>query len=555
MPERIFIGVAWPYANGPLHLGHLAGCYLPADIFARYHRMRGNEVLMVSGSDSHGTPIMRTADAEGVMPREVVEKYHASFLRSFERLGITFDLFTTTMTDNHREVVQGILKTLDEKGYLYSGSMKVAYSPDFHRFLPDRYVQGTCPHCAHVDARGDQCENCGRILDPIDLLHPAYRHEGTNYPVEIHDTEHLFFKLSAFEKPLLDWLRPKDYMRPNVRNFSIGFLEEGLKDRAISRDIDWGIPVPIEGFDDKRIYVWFEAVTGYLSASKEWAARSGDPEAWRPFWEDASTKSYYFIGKDNIPFHTIIWPAMLLGHGGLNLPTDVPANEFLTLEGKQLSTSKNWAVWVPDYLDKFAPDPLRYHMTATMPETGDSDFSWADYVRRNNDELVATFGNLVHRVLTQVYRNFEGAVPDPGDLGADDHTLMNKTDEALDAVAASLESTHFREALHGAMGLAREANRYLDAQAPWKQVKEDKQAAARSLYTSLYAISGLKIMMYPFIPFSAQLLHEMTGLSGKVESADWAIDQPEPGRPIPEPTPLFTKLDDSVAAEMLTALG
>ncbi len=555
MPERIFIGVAWPYANGPLHLGHLAGCYLPADIFARYHRMRGNDVLMVSGSDSHGTPIMRTADAEGVSPREVVEKYHASFLDSWERLGITFDLFTTTMTDNHKEVVQELIQTLDKHGYIYPDIMKVAYSADFERFLPDRYVQGTCPHCNYPSARGDQCENCGRLLDPVDLIDPVYRHEGTNYPVEIRDTEHLFFKLSAFQQQLIEWLEPKEYMRPNVRNFSRGYLGEGLKDRAISRDIDWGIPVPIDGFEEKRIYVWFEAVTGYLSAAKEWAQRSGDAEAWRPFWEDSSTKAYYFIGKDNIPFHTIMWPAMLLGHGGLNLPTDVPANEFLTLEGKQLSTSGNWAVWVPDYLDRFAPDPLRYHLSATMPESSDSDFSWGDYVRRNNDELVATFGNLVHRVLTQVHRNFEAAVPDPGDLDPQDHELMTKTDAALDAVASSFEATHFREALNAAMGLARETNRYLDTQAPWKQVKEDRQAAARSLYTSLYAISGLKVMLYPFIPFSAQRLHELMGLSGKVESVEWAIDRPEPGRPIPEPSPLFTKLDDSVAAEMVALLG
>ncbi|MEE8518830.1 MAG: methionine--tRNA ligase [Dehalococcoidia bacterium] len=555
MPERIFIGVAWPYANGRLHLGHLAGCYLPADIFARYHRMRGNDVLMVSGSDSHGTPIMRTADAEGVSPREVVEKYHASFLDSWERLGITFDLFTTTMTDNHKEVVQELIQTLDKHGYIYPDIMKVAYSPDFERFLPDRYVQGTCPHCNYPSARGDQCENCGRLLDPVDLIDPVYRHEGTNYPVEIRDTEHLFFKLSAFQQQLIEWLEPKEYMRPNVRNFSRGYLGEGLKDRAISRDIDWGIPVPIDGFEEKRIYVWFEAVTGYLSAAKEWAQRSGDAEAWRPYWEDSSTKAYYFIGKDNIPFHTNMWPAMSLGHGGRNLPTDVPANEFLTLEGKQLSTSGNWAVWVPDYLDRFAPDPLRYHLSATMPESSDSDFSWGDYVRRNNDELVATFGNLVHRVLTQVHRNFEAAVPDPGDLDPQDHELMTKTDAALDAVASSFEATHFREALNAAMGLARETNRYLDTQAPWKQVKEDRQAAARSLYTSLYAISGLKVMLYPFIPFSAQRLHELMGLSGKVESVEWAIDRPEPGRPIPEPSPLFTKLDDSVAAEMVALLG
>ena len=555
MSERIFIGVAWPYANGPLHLGHLAGCYLPADIFARYHRMRGNDVLMVSGSDSHGTPIMRKAEDDGVTPRELVEQYHASFPQSWEQMGITFDLFTTTMTDNHRETVSALLLELHEQGLIYADTMKVAYSPDFQRFLPDRYVQGTCPHCNFRDARGDQCDNCGRILDPIDLIDPAYRHQGQHFPVEIRDTEHLFYKLSAFGDQLLDWVKPQDHWRPNVKNFTRGYLTEGLKDRAISRDIDWGVPIPIPGFEEKRIYVWFEAVTGYLSASKEWAARSGDPEAWRPFWEDPSTRAYYFIGKDNIPFHTIIWPAMLLGKGGLNLPYDVPANEFLTLEGKQLSTSRNWAVWVPEYLERFPPDPLRYHLAANMPESSDADFSWGEYVRRNNDELVATFGNLVHRVLTQVYRNFDEAVPDPDGLRAEDDELIAKADAALESIGASIAAVRLREAINGAMGLARETNRYIDAQAPWKQVKEDKGEAARTLFTSLYAISALKTAFYPFLPFTAQTLHEALGLGGNVETMEWTVERPVPGTQLPEPAPLFTKLDASLADTMAAQLG
>jgi methionyl-tRNA synthetase len=340
-----------------------------------------------------------------------------------------------------------------------------------------------------------------------------------------------------------------------VKNFTRGYLTEGLKDRAISRDIDWGVPLPIPGYEEKCIYVWFEAVCGYLSASKEWAQRSGDPEAWRPFWEDPSTKSYYFIGKDNIPFHTIIWPAMLLGYGGLNLPYDVPSNEFLTLEGKQLSTSRNWAVWVPDYLDHFPPDPLRYHIAATMPETGDSDFSWADYVRRNNDELVATFGNLVHRVLTQVYRNFDETIPEPGVLRPEDIELIAKADVSLDAVATSLKAVHLREALNGAMALAREANRYIDTQAPWKQVKENKDKAAKTLYTTLYVLSALKTTFYPFLPFSSQRLHELLGFTGDLIDRPWTVERPVPGTKVPQPTPLFTKLDDSVADEMVALLG
>ena len=555
MPERILIGVAWPYANGPLHLGHIAGAYLPADIFARYHRMRGNEVLMVSGSDSHGAPITMRADAEGVPPREVVERFHASFLESWERLGISFDLFTTTMTDNHREVTHDLWRTLQAEDYIYEASMKVAYSPDFDRFLPDRYVRGVCPKCGFEDARGDQCDNCGAILDPVDLGNPAYIVDGERYPVEIRDTEHQFLRLSAFRDQLAAWVEEQRHWRPNVRNFTLGFLREGLKDRAITRNLDWGLPVPAEGYEDRRIYVWFEAVIGYLSASVEWAARKGEPDAWRPFWEDPSTRSYYFVGKDNIPFHTIIWPAMLLGQAAYILPYDVPANEFLNLEGRQLSTSRNWAVWVPDYLDRFPPDPLRYHLAANLPETGDADFTWSEYVRRNNDELVATFGNLVHRVLTQVYRNFDRCVPDPGDLGEADRELIGKAEAAMSAVAESLEAVRLREALNVSMGLARDANRYLDAQAPWQQVKTDKAAAGRTLYTVMQALMALRVTLNPFLPFSSQRLHELLGRDGNVEDVGWCFETSEPGAPLPEPKPLFTKLDDFVADEMLAKLG
>ncbi|MDE2836462.1 MAG: methionine--tRNA ligase [Chloroflexota bacterium] len=555
MPERILIGVAWPYANGPLHLGHIAGAYLPADVFARYHRMRGNDVLMVSGSDSHGAPITMRADVEGVPPREVVERYHASFLESWERLGITFDLFTTTMTDNHRKVTHDLWRSLQQRGYIYESSMKVAYSPDYDRFLPDRYVRGVCPKCQFEDARGDQCDNCGSILDPVDLGNPAYNVDGERHPVEIRDTEHQFLRLSAFRDQLAAWVEEQRHWRPNVRNFTLGFLREGLKDRAITRNLDWGLPVPVEGYEDRRIYVWFEAVIGYLSASVEWAARNGQPEAWRPYWEDPATRAYYFVGKDNIPFHTIIWPAMLLGQAAYILPYDVPANEFLNLEGRQLSTSRNWAVWVPDYLDRFPPDPLRYHLAANLPETSDADFTWSEYVRRNNDELVATFGNLVHRVLTQVYRNFDKCVPDPGDLGVADKELIGKAEAAMGAVAESLEAVRLREALNTSMGLAREANRYLDAQAPWQQVKSDKTAAGRTLYTAMQALMALRVTLHPFLPFSTQRLHELLGRAGRVQDVGWHLEASEPGAPLPEPTPLFAKLDDSVAAEMLAKLG
>jgi methionyl-tRNA synthetase len=354
MSERIFIGVAWPYADGPLHLGHIAGCYLPADIFARYHHLKGNQVLMVSGSDQHGTPITIKAEQEGKTPGEITAKYHRQFLDSWQRLGIAFDLFTTTGTANHAQVAQDMFLTLLDKGYIYKDTVSQPYCPQCQRFLPDRYVEGTCPFCGSAGARGDQCDDCGKPLNPVELVEPRCRLCGAT--PQFKDSEHFFLKLSAFQKELADWVGKQSHWRPNVANLTQRYLKEGLKDRAITRDIDWGVAVPVEGFENKRIYVWFEAVIGYLSATKEWAKSKGYEESWRSFWQNKGAKSYYFIGKDNIPFHTIIWPAMLLGYGGLNLPYDVPANEFLTIEGKKLSTSRNWAVWLPDYLSRYARD-------------------------------------------------------------------------------------------------------------------------------------------------------------------------------------------------------
>ena len=546
MAERIFIGVAWPYANGWPHLGHIAGAYLPADIFARYHRLKGNQVLMVSGSDQHGTPITLQAEQEGVSPQQVVDKYHASFLESWKGLGIEFDLFTTTGTENHRETVHALFRTLQEKGHIYEGIMPLPYCEYDRRFLPDRYVEGICPFCHHPGARGDQCDNCGKTLDPQDLIEIRCRLCG-NTPV-IRDSQHLFMRLSAFQEPLLEWVRRQDHWRPSVLNFTRRYLEEGLRDRAITRDISWGVPVPVAGFEEKRIYVWFEAVIGYLSASKEWAQRQGDAERWREFWQE-ECRSYYFLGKDNIPFHSIIWPAMLMGAGDLNLPYDVPANEFLNLAGRQLSTSRNWAVWVPDYLERYPPDPLRYHLSASMPETSDSDFSWREYVRRNNDELVATYGNLVHRVLTFTYRNYEGRVPEPGPLGEQDQRVLARAGEALEAVGRHLAACHFRQGLQEVMALAQEGNRYLDGKAPWSTIKDDRQATATTLWTALCVISALKTIAYPFLPFTSEQLHHMLGFAGSLRDTGWQAQRPEPGQPLEDPKPLFTKLEASVAEE------
>ena len=574
MGEKIFIGVAWPYANSPLHIGQIAGAYLPPDIFARYHRMKGNEVLMVSGSDQHGTPITIRAEQEGKSPAEIAGRYHKQFLESWQKFGITFDLFTTTGTANHAEVAQDIFLTLLDKGYIYKDKGLQPFCPECKRFLPDRYIEGICPHCDDTGARGDQCDQCGRPLNTIELVEP--RCGICSAAPEFRESEHFFLKLNAFENKLITWVRQQKHWKPNVYNFTLSYLENGLKDRAITRDINWGVPLPLEGYDGKRLYVWFEAVIGYLSASKEWAKSTGDSEKWREFWQ-GEAKSYYFIGKDNIPFHTIIWPAMLMGYGGLNLPYDVPANEYLTIECKKLSSSRNWAVWLPDYLSHYDPDPLRYLLSANMPETGDTNFSWREFVRRNNDELVATYGNLVQRVLTFVYRNFDGCVPEYSkynilgiylnDLNKDmrkdivdiDEQSINEIEDAKELlfreVGDLISKCKFRQAMLCIMKKAQETNQYLDRKSPWKVIKRDKQAAADSLYIALYVISCLKTTLYPFLPFSSQKLHRMLGFDGNIEDYGWQPLVPEPGQKMLPPEPLFKKLDEELIVEETARLG
>jgi len=549
--ERIYIGVAWPYANGPLHLGHIAGAYLPADIFARYHRLKGNEVLMVSGADQHGTPITIKAEQEGKPPAEIAARYLEEFRDCWRRLGISFDLFTSTGTANHAAVAQDIFLTLLNKGHIYRATVSQAYCPGCQRFLPDRYINGTCPNCRSPRARGDQCDDCGKPLNPGEMSDARCR--LCNTPAEFRESEHFFLKLSAFQEQLASWVSRQKHWRPNVLGLTRRYLDEGLKDRAITRDMEWGIPVPVPGYESKRIYVWFEAVIGYLSASRQWAKENGDAEQWRPYWQ-GNTRSYYFIGKDNIPFHTLIWPAMLMGYGGLNLPYDVPANEFLTLEGQKLSTSRNWAVWLPDYLARYDPDPLRYILSVNMPETGDTDFSWREFVRRNNDELVATYGNLVNRVLTLVYRNFDGCVPTVP-AGGPAHGLLDSARNALDRTGGNLGRCQFKEAIRTAMSLAHEANRFLEETSPWQTIKADREAAARSLYTALAVITQLKTMLYPFLPFSSRKLHEYLGFPGTLQDAGWRwLDLP-PGQQLARPAPLFTKLDESLAEEETARLG
>ncbi len=544
--------MAWPYANGPLHLGHIAGAYLPADIFSRYHRAKGNDVLMVSGSDQHGTPITITAEQEGKTPGDIAAKYHRSFLECWRKLGIQFDLFTSTGTANHAEVVLDIFKTLKDKGYIYEGTMFLPYCQHCQRYLPDRYVEGTCPFCGYEGARGDQCDKCGKPLSPLELVNPRCRTCGTR--PEARESKHFFLRLSAFESQLLDWVKLKTHWRPNVLNFTLRYLEDGLKDRAITRDIEWGIPVPEPGFERKRIYVWFEAVIGYLSASKEWASLGSDADRWKTFW-DRDAKSYYFIGKDNIPFHTMIWPAMLMGYGGLRLPYDVPANEFLTIEGRKLSTSHHWAVWVPDYLERYDPDPLRYLLSINMPETADADFSWREYVRRNNDELVATYGNLVHRVLTFTQRHFDGRVPQPSELDGVSKSLLEKARNTVDTVDGALYHCRFREGIRAAMSLAQETNRYLEEKSPWKIIGTAKETAGTAIFVSLCTISSLKTILCPFLPFSSQKLHRFLGSEGSVTDEGWGFRELTPGTRLPPPEPLFAKLEEKIITEENSRLG
>ncbi len=590
MPEHIHVSVAWPYANGDLHAGHLAGAYLPADIFARFHRLKGNHVLMVSGSDAHGTPITVEADRLGLSPRAVFEHYHHRFLVTQQRIGISYDLFTHTDTENHHHIAQDIFRRLLERGYLYTEKQRLLYSETEGRFLPDRYVEGTCPVCGYADARGDQCDNCGNLLDAVDLINPRSKTDGST-PV-IRETEHYFLNLPAFIDELRAYLNDPvkaQTWRPNVLRVSQNKVED-LKGRPITRDIAWGIAVPLEGWEDKRMYVWFEAVMGYFTASVEWARNSGQPDAWKRWWYNPAAKIYNFIGKDNIEFHTIIWPAELKGIDGLyaadgdgpiSLPYDVPANEFMNIEGQQFSKSRNWAIWVPDILDRYDPDPIRYYIAMTFPESRDSDWSWGGFITRNNTELLAAWGNLVNRVLKFAHKHFDGAVPDPGALRAMDEEIIGKVEGGFETVGGLLAAVRLRDALTEGIALAREVNAYLD-RAPWfKVVKEDKATAATTIYTALRCIDNLKTLLAPFLPFTSQQVHEFLGYDGTLfgeqrietfqererphEALTYHVDERVVGRWEPsalpvgqalrEPQPLFRKLEPTLIDEERARLG
>ncbi len=550
MSERILVCVAWPYAKSVTHVGQIVGSILPGDIFARYQRMAGNTVLMVSGSDAHGTPITVEADARGITPNEVVEQYHAEILRVWERLGISWDNYTITTTQNHAEVVQAFFLRLLERGYLYTETMQSPYCPTDRRFLQDRYILGTCPNCGYPKARGDQCENCGKILDPEQLIDPYCRIcLSKTSKIEFRATEHYMWDLPKLQEPLAAWLASStDHWRQHVVHFVESWLKEGLRPRAFTRDLDWGVPVPVAGFENKRIYVWYDAVMGYLSATVEWAKKQGTPDAWREWWETTPeqpmpSKTYYFIGKDNISFHAVIWPALLLGHGDLVLPYDVPANEFMQMGGQKASASEGNVVWTPDALDRYGPDALRYYLAAVMPETRDTTYSDEELVRRNNDELVAAFGNAAHRTLTFVQRHYDAKVPDAGEMLPDDQALLTAASTAFVNAGEAINAVHLRDGLGEAMSLARAVNKYLDEQAPWKTIKTDHARAGTSLHVVIQALGALRVLFAPYLPHSAQHLHTLLGFGGSVDECRWAFAPVPSGQALPPPEPLFAKFE------------
>ncbi|MBV7329692.1 methionine--tRNA ligase [Chloroflexi bacterium TSY] len=516
--QKILVGVAWPYANGEKHIGQIAGAYLPPDIFARYHRMVGNDVLMVSGSDTHGTPVTLQAEAEGVTPIDIIDKYHPLFIDGCLKMGITFDLFTHTDTQNHWDVTHKLFQTHLAHEYLYTDTQQL-FDPMAGRFLADRYVEGICPVCGDENARGDQCDNCGSLYETLELKNPRSKLTG-NTELEIRETEHFFLDMGKMNEPLLQWIQEgKEHWRPNVLNFTRGQLElRELRGRPITRDIEWGVTVPVEGYDDKRIYVWYDAVIGYLSAAIEWAQLYNMPDAWRDWWDadvNPAARIYNFIGKDNIPFHAIIWPGMLQayseGEEHLNLPYDVPSNEYLMLGGEQFSTSRGRVIGWNTVLAEYQADAWRYALTALAPETADVDFTWDDFKERVNSELVANWGNLVNRVLGFAYKRFDGAVPTPEAFDETDEALINDIRAGFESVAALYEAVKLKAALTEVRRLSQRVNQYLNEKAPWQLIKSDPAMAGTAIYVALQAIDWLKLMWGPILPQSSEQLHQMMG--------------------------------------------
>ena len=595
MPSsHVLTAVAWPYANGPRHIGHVSGFGVPSDVFARYMRMAGHDVLMVSGTDEHGTPILVQADKEGVSARELADRYNKVIVEDLQALGLSYDLFTRTTTRNHYAVAQEMFRTLHRNGYMVEQTTKGAISPSTGRTLPDRYIEGTCPICGYGAARGDQCDNCGNQLDPTDLINPVSKIDGET--PEFVETTHFFLDLPALAEALGEWLQTRTDWRPNVLRFSQNLLED-LKPRAMTRDIDWGVPVPLPGWEDnpaKRLYVWFDAVIGYLSASIEWARRQGEPERWREWWCEPDARSFYFMGKDNITFHSQIWPAELLGYDGrgsrggtpgefgtLQLPTEVVSSEFLTMEGRKFSSSRSVVIYVRAFLSRYDADALRYYIAVAGPENQDTDFTWAEFLRRTNDELVAGWGNLVNRSISLAAKNV-GAVPEPGALEPVDEALLAVSREAFDTVGALLERSRIKAAVTEAMRVVGETNKYLSDMEPWKLAKTDPARMATVLYVALQLVDDCKTLLTPFLPHSSQQVHELLGGAGDwsgfpeirevtedgsdapylvitgsyaLAAARWGSTPLVPGTPLAPPTPIFRKLDPSIVDDELRRLG
>jgi methionyl-tRNA synthetase len=555
MTQNVLVCTAWPYASGPIHLGHLAGHLIPPDIYTRFRRMRGDRAILISGSDEHGTPITIAAEGEGLTPQELVDRVHGDIERAIEEMGIKFSLYSRTTAPHHEATVHELFNAIKDNGHIREYEMEAMYCVHDERFLPDRYVEGTCPNCGYESARGDQCDECGHTHEPIELALPRCKICGN--PPERRSTKHMFFALGNFEDELRVWIEGKEGWRPNVVKSTLNWLDQGLRDRAVTRDIGWGITVPVPGYEDKRIYVWFEAVMGYFSTTVEWARQGGDTDAWKDFWLDPTAETAYFLGKDNIPFHTIMWPAILMAaskhDARYNLPTNVPANEFLMLSGAQFSKSRRHALYVHEYLQHFEPAPLRYYLTTNMPELKDTDFTIEEFVARNNDELLGNLGNFVNRVLTFTYRNFDGQLPPRGDLAKEDEEFLSALEAARDLAEDRLLAFEFKASLRALMELARAGNVYFDRQKPWELVRTDKDRCGTVLSVCAQVLQGLAILMSPYLPFKAQELWELLGLEGKVDDQSWReVTLPtEEGRPIPKPYPLIRKLDADEVARTL----
>ena len=528
MTKSVLTAVAWPYANGPRHIGHVAGFGVPSDVFARYQRMTGANVLMVSGTDEHGTPLLVQAEKEGVTVQELADRYNRQIVHDLAGLGLSYDLFTRTTTRNHYAVVQELFRGLHDNGYMVKETTMGAISPSTGRTLPDRYIEGTCPICGADGARGDQCDNCGNQLDPADLINPVSKINGET--PQFVETEHFLLDLPALADALSGWLKERQDWRPNVLKFSLNLLED-IRPRAMTRDIDWGVPIPIEGWQDnnaKKLYVWFDAVVGYLSASIEWAYRIGEPEAWRTFWTNPDAVSYYFMGKDNITFHSQIWPAELLGYrgegsrggtvgqlGSLELPTEVVSSEYLTMSGSKFSSSKGVVIYVKDFLEEFGADPLRYFIAVAGPENNDTDFTWDEFVRRINNELANGWGNLVNRTVSMAHKNF-GEVPTPGELSDADQAILDLASRTFDEAGDALNHSRFKQGITKIMHVVGEANAYIAEQEPWKLAKDETQRErlATVLWTALQVVSDCNTMLTPFLPHTAQAVHETLGRDG-----------------------------------------